>query len=122
MKVLIADDYDVIRQIHIECLKDLGIVDVDQVINGDQAVHATRRAKYDLILMDMYMPVMTGLEAVKIIRQTDTRTPIVMITDDKDRRTIQALMGAGVTDYLLKPYRPESFEEVIKKAIQDKLP
>lgn len=62
-RVLVVDDYDVIRKIHINNLRKLNISDIDEAGDGKQALTAVSSHEYDLIIMDFYMPEMNGLEA-----------------------------------------------------------
>ena len=77
-RILVVDDYEMIRKIHVINLKKLGIKDIHVAVNGQEAVEAVERKIFDLILMDWYMPIMTGIEALKVIRKRNIQTPILL--------------------------------------------
>ena len=85
--------------------------------NGQEAVEMFSKYQPDLILMDVKMPIMDGLEATKIIRQQSITVPIIAQTAfafDQDRVRI---MEAGCNDYLTKPLSPVTLKETIEKYI-----
>lgn len=116
-KVLVADDFQIIRKIHVTNLKKLGIENIQEVTNGKEALEAAGKTKFDLILLDWYMPIMTGLEALKAMREKGIETPIVFCTDEVEQESVNQAMGLGVSDYIKKPYSPTQFKTIISKAL-----
>lgn len=101
-KILLVEDNDINREIGISLLSTAGIV-VDTAINGQVAVEKYN-SQYDIVLMDIMMPVMDGLEATKRIRKNDPNAVIIGMTanayeEDKDRS-----IAAGMNDYIVKPF------------------
>lgn len=106
-KVLIVEDNPVNREVLVELLQDLGLT-IDLAENGLQAVNLAKKRHYDLVLMDMQMPEMDGLQATIEIRMLDgwLNTPIIAMTanvsvDDKTR-----CLAAGMNAHLAKPVEP----------------
>ena len=107
-RVLLAEDSAVNQQVARELLR-LAEVDVDVVTDGQAAVHAVLSGAYDMVLMDVQMPIMDGLAATREIRRRPDRrdVPIVAMTAnafDEDRR---ACLDAGMNDHLGKPVDPD---------------
>ena len=106
IRVVIVDDSVVVRRLLSDVLQtDPEIEVVATSSNGRLGVEAVRRLRPDVVVMDIEMPVMDGIEAVREIRTTDRRTPIIMfstLTERGARATFDAL-DAGATDYVTKP-------------------
>ena len=106
IRVVVVDDSVVVRRLLSDVLQsDPEIEVVATSSNGRLGVDAVRRLRPDVVVMDIEMPVMNGIEAVREIRTTDRRTPIIMfstLTERGARATFDAL-DAGATDYVTKP-------------------
>ncbi len=117
--VLLAEDNLVNQKLIGLYLKKAGI-NVVSVDNGKQAVEEALSNHYDLILMDMQMPEMGGLEATRILRQAGYGNPIVALTanalkDDKDK-----CLAAGCDDFLAKPIEQVVFYNMVTRFIEGK--
>uniref|UniRef100_Q47J04 Virulence sensor protein BvgS n=1 Tax=Dechloromonas aromatica (strain RCB) TaxID=159087 RepID=Q47J04_DECAR len=106
--VLLAEDSWVNREVVVEMLEDQLLV-VDVVENGVAAVERVRERDYDLVLMDVQMPEMDGLEATRRIRAMPQRErlPIIALTANAFAEDRQACLEAGMNDYLAKPFSPD---------------
>ncbi|ODN30093.1 histidine kinase N-terminal 7TM domain-containing protein [Fervidobacterium thailandense] len=113
-KVLVVEDYDVNRLLIAEMLKKFGIVP-DFALNGAEAVEKVKNTKYDLIFMDVMMPVMDGIEATKEIRKFDHDTPIVALTAHALKSIRDEIFAAGMNEYVVKPTKLEDFERILEK-------
>jgi CheY-like chemotaxis protein len=115
LKVLIADDSPTNLKLTTRMLENRDH-SVTAVENGRLAVEAIRLDDYDVVLMDLQMPVMDGIQATAAIRAEESssgrRIPIVAITAYDDR---QRCMEAGMDGYLAKPYRPQELFEAVEK-------
>ena len=106
-RILVVDDNEVNLQIARELLEEIGL-QVDLAENGDAALEKVRSTAYDLVLMDMQMPVMDGLEATRAIRAMPGRAglPIVAMTANAMTQDRDQCLAAGMNDFLAKPIDP----------------
>lgn len=115
MRVLIVDDEPVARSILREELSTFDDVEIaGEAENGEVALRRIRSEKPDLVLLDLQMPSMGGLEVVRRLKQGDTLPAIVIVTA-WDQHAIQAF-EAGAIDYLLKPVSRERLAEAVGRA------
>ena len=105
LRILIAEDNDINQRVFIELL-NLISCQYDVVENGAEAIAALMRSPFDIVLMDIQMPVMDGITAIKEIRSLGSpisKTPIIAITADAMRGDREKCMAAGADDYIPKP-------------------
>lgn len=106
MRVLIADDEVLIRMDLREMLIDAGYEVIAEAANGQEALRLARELRPDFIIMDVKMPVMTGLEAAKIIDE-EAIAPVLLLTAYSQQDIVDEARDAGVIAYLVKPVREE---------------
>jgi len=117
LSILVAEDNDINRRVIQIVLERLGYR-ADYVENGLDALSAVARKRYDLILMDMLMPGMDGIEATERIRRdipAGERLVIIAMTASAMPEDEQKCLAAGMDDYISKPFRIETVGEKIKK-------
>jgi len=115
--VLLAEDNPINRKLAIFILSRAGYR-CEVAENGQQAVDMFTAApdNYDIILMDVQMPVMGGFEAVKILRERGfNRIPIIAMTAQSMKGDREKCLAAGMTDYISKPIKKQSFLEILQK-------
>ncbi len=103
IRVLIADDHGIVRDGLagvIAAQTDLEVV--GSVENGAEAVESCRSLAPDVVLMDLEMPVLDGIEATRVIREEHPETAVLVLTSFSDARRITAALGVGAAGYLLK--------------------
>ena len=118
VRILLAEDSLVNQKVAVGLLSKQGH-HVDIAINGAQAVEAWEKGDYELILMDIQMPEMDGIEATRLIREreqgTDSRIPIVAMTANAMKGDRQECLAAGMDDYVSKPFKPEDLFATVHK-------
>ncbi|MBS0334018.1 MAG: response regulator [Proteobacteria bacterium] len=123
IRLLAAEDNPTNRQVLAAVMESLGI-DIDIVGDGKQAVDAWKVGGYDLILMDIQMPVMDGIDAAREIRRVETathrrRTPIVALTANALTHQVDEYMAAGMDGHVAKPIEIAKLYEAISAALNE---
>lgn len=114
--VLIVDDDPMVAMINEQyVLKSDGLTIAGSCRNGNEAIEFLKNQKADLILLDVFMPVMDGVETLKKIRELKIDSEVIMITAANDTSTIEETMHLGVLDYLIKPFAFERFNISLEK-------
>ena len=114
LNILVAEDNPINQDLVGIVLKNLG-ASFDFASNGLEAVEMFKKEKYDLVLMDVQMPVMSGLEATKNIRQIDFCIPIIALTANVYKEDIDNCKSAGMSDHLPKPFTESQIFETVEK-------
>ncbi|WP_426029072.1 ATP-binding protein [Brevundimonas sp. TWP2-3-4b2] len=122
LKVLLAEDHPVNQRV-VQAILSGGGMEVTTVGDGAQAVEAFTAGAFDLILMDMQMPVMDGLTATRAIRAAEQsagrpRTPLIMLSANAMAQHLQDAADAGADSHLAKPITPGSLMAAIEAAVQ----
>lgn len=114
MRIIVADDHSLFRDGIVSLLEAAGMEVIDQVGDGCRAVEAALRHKPEVVLLDVSMPVLGGLDALKQIKTQLPSTKIVMLTvSDSDKHLTEAVR-AGADGYLLKNLDAEQFLELLR--------
>lgn len=117
IRILIVDDHSVVRQgLQMFLALDPEIEVVGEVGNGAEAVEFVKKAKPDVVLMDLLMPVMDGIEATKIIRREHPDTEVVALTSVLEDNAVVGAIRAGAIGYLLKDTEADELVRAIKAA------
>ncbi len=116
MRVLIADDEDHVRQLLKGVLQSMACDVVGEAANGREAVASYTELHPDVVLLDINMPIMTGVEALKVIRNDSDEVIVVMLTSMADMATVEECIKAGASHYLRKDTPLAEIEKVLKKS------
>jgi signal transduction histidine kinase/CheY-like chemotaxis protein len=117
LRILLAEDNPVNQKVAVRVLKCMHLA-ADVAANGLEVLQALELSRYDLILMDMQMPEMDGLEATRRVRALTflTKQPrIIAMTANASQEDRQRCLDAGMDDYISKPVRPESLQQMLAK-------
>ncbi len=110
MSILIVDDYKTMLRIIRNLLKQLGFDNVDEALDGTQALDKMKDKEYDLIISDWNMEPMTGIELLKTIRGSGNKIPFIMITAESKTENVLAARQAGVNNYIVKPFNADTLK------------
>lgn len=118
-RVLLAEDNDINQEVAVELLREAGLL-VDTADNGQEVLEKVRRTTYDLVLMDVQMPVMDGLEATAAIRENPAwgSLPIVAMTANAMRQDRIACLDAGMNDFIPNPIEPDHLWATLLKWVK----
>jgi YesN/AraC family two-component response regulator len=114
LRVLIADDVQETRRstrLMLSMVPDVEVVAIAS--NGVQAVQMSKEQKPDIVVLDINMPELNGLDAFKQIKQIYPDTGCIIISAQKDSSILQEAMSIGVRDYLFKPFTVDQLEEAV---------
>ncbi len=114
MRVLVADDHSLFRDGLVSLLEAAGFTVVGQAENGQMAVEKSAQLRPDLILLDIHMPVMNGLEALRQITSTMADVKIVMLTVSEDEENLLEAIKSGASGYLLKNLNSQAFIKALE--------
>ena len=117
IRVLVADDSGTMRKIILRSLSAIGIPSAVEAADGNEAVQIFMPGHFDLVLTDWNMPGKTGLEVTREIRAQDPEVPIIMITTEAEKCRVVEAIQAGVSDYLVKPFTPDTLREKLDKHV-----
>ena len=115
-RLVIADDESIIRMDLREMLTNLGYLVVGEAGDGRSAVNQARELRPDVVIMDIKMPDMDGIEAARILTQ-ERIAPVVLLTAFSQRDLVERAKEAGVVGYLVKPFRESDLGPAIEVAL-----
>jgi len=115
--VLVCDDAVFMRTMVSDILSQAGFTVVGEAENGKQAVEKYQQLKPDLVTMDIIMPEMGGIEAVKKITQRDPAARILMCSAMGQQALVQEALQAGARDFVVKPFQPSRVLEAVQRVL-----
>jgi DNA-binding NarL/FixJ family response regulator len=123
IRVLIADDHAVVRAGLAQLLRTFEDVElVGAAANGEEAASLCEERRPDVVLMDLEMPILDGIEATRRIREAQPEVAVVVLTSFSDRDRILRALDAGAAGYLLKDAEPEELARAIEAAARGEAP
>jgi two-component system, chemotaxis family, chemotaxis protein CheY len=116
-KILVVDDALIIRKMITELAKECGWNIAGEARDGQEACEIYRNQKPDLVTMDMVMPNMDGLEALKKIRELDANARIIMISAVNQKDKLAESIQAGASDFIVKPFDKNRLKALLEKIL-----
>lgn len=117
MRILVVDDEKNIRLVLDQCLSEEGY-QVETAVSGEHAVEKFAAGPFDLVLLDMKMPGMDGIEVLRRIKRTAADVPVIMVTGYGSIETAVETMKLGAVDYLRKPFTPDEIRAAVGAVVQ----
>ena len=106
-KILLVDDAAFMRKVIRDTLSKAGYTDIHEAVDGADAVEKYAQLAPDLVLMDITMPNMDGLEALKAIRGADGNANVVMCSAMGQESMVMDAVRSGAKDFIVKPFKPD---------------
>ncbi len=115
-RVIVADDESIIRMDLREMLTNLGYLVIGEVGDGRSAVNLARELRPDVVIMDIKMPDMDGIDAAKVLTE-ERISPVLLLTAYSQQELIERAKDAGVVGYIVKPFRESDLAPAIEVAV-----
>lgn len=120
MRIMLIDDSRTMRTIQRNILTQLGYKEIEEACDGQDALSKVDAFNPDIILVDWNMPNVDGISFVKQYRARGRKTPIVMVTTEAEKARVIEAIKAGVNNYVVKPFTPESLSARIQETLAKK--
>jgi two-component system, chemotaxis family, chemotaxis protein CheY len=117
MKILLVDDSKTMRNIQKKILETIGGIEFTEASDGVEALGQLGKGPFNVIIIDWNMPNMDGITLVSRIRTSDKKTPLIMVTTEAEKNRIIDALKAGVNNYVVKPFTPETLVGKVKATL-----
>lgn len=117
LKILIVDDSKTSRKLLRNILEDAGMEVVGEAADGQEGVKLFKSLKPDLVTLDITMPVMDGIDALKEIMEEDSLAKVVMVTAAGQKGNVVDALKLGAQEFVTKPYDTDLIIDVIKRVM-----
>ena len=116
--VVIVEDDPMVMEINRQYMERIPEVRVVACCrNGNEALRFLSNHTVDILIVDMFMPQMTGIDLLRELRSRGNASDVIMVTADNSVKSIKEAMSLGITDYLIKPFEFERFRTAVQKCI-----
>ncbi len=119
--ILLLEDDEILAQSLVQLLESEGY-EITLVNDGEEVLEATYDNKYDMYLLDINVPLLDGIETLKLLRDADDKTPAFFLTALKDLESLEKAFDSGCNDYIKKPFDIDELLIRIKSVLKDKNP
>jgi two-component system, chemotaxis family, chemotaxis protein CheY len=123
-RILIVDDMSTVRRIVSKILKELGYNRLEMAENGQEAWDILNRSSFDLVISDWNMPVLTGIELLKLCRADSkyAKVPFILLTAEAEAVQVSDAVKSGVSNYVIKPFTGDilkvKLQQTYKKTVE----
>ena len=114
MKVMVCDDSMFVRKTMVTVISSLGVKKIIEAADGQQAIDQYIENKPDLVFMDIVMPVVTGIDALKKIKETDPAAKVIMASSIGTQNYLKSAIKAGAADFLQKPITADQVKQILE--------
>lgn len=115
-RVLIVDDDQFVRAALKDILAPLSL-EIDEAVDGVEAVERYQAGKFDLVLLDLFMPRKSGIEALMDLRRVDPQARVLVVSSLASEVLVDQALSAGAQGYVLKPFHPLEITEAVKRQL-----
>jgi len=121
MKILVVDDSATMRMIVVKSLRQAGFINAEVVEAGSakEALQKLAAGGIDLMLCDVNMPEITGIELVKVVKMKMANLPVVMVTTESSPEMKQKMLEAGASGIITKPFPPQELTKVLGPLVKE---
>jgi DNA-binding NtrC family response regulator len=119
MKILVVDDEEGARELFYTILSDEGY-EVSLAVNGEDALSHMKSASFDLVVTDIKMPGMDGLQLLQEIRKTGSKADVIMVTAYGEVESYLKAMSLGAAEYINKPIRIKELKRIVHKVLSER--
>lgn len=116
-KIMIVDDAAFMRMMIKDTLSKSGFTNIIEAPDGDVACSKYFEEKPDLVIMDITMPVKTGIEALRVIKKYDPNAKVIMCSAMGQEAMVTQAIKLGALDFIVKPFKPERIIQTVQKII-----
>lgn len=116
-QLLIADDSRAFREVLREVLEDRPLLELHEAESGEEAVEVVRKRRIDIVLLDMHMHRMTGLDTLRVLKQLDALRPCILITSDTSEELRRDALDAHAFTVLKKPVMRQQLVSTVSTAL-----
>lgn len=118
-RILVADDSSYMRGVIKKILKSAGYTEILEATDGESAANAYKRERPDMVLLDIVMPVRSGIDALRDIRAFDPDARVVMVSAVGQEVIIKEALGMGAAGFIIKPFDESQVRGAVQKALGD---
>jgi two-component system, chemotaxis family, chemotaxis protein CheY len=121
-EVLVVEDSSAMRSFIASTIEEIEGVSVTEAESGFEALKELPRCEFDLIITDINMPDINGLELVRFIRGNDRfkKTPLIIVSTESSQRDRERGLALGANSYLVKPFEPEALKDCVERYLTGK--
>ena len=118
--VLVVDDSPTMRSLIVTTIEDLDGFEAVEVQNGIEALKILPTRKFDLIITDINMPNINGLEVVSFVKGHPQykEIPLIIVSTEQGEKEVKKALALGASEYLTKPFHPDTLTKIVKKVLK----